>query len=57
VVQDTGTVNLSVFPDWSNNGFYSYASATPQPLGLVWKTSVQYSESPEPGKWFWPPRK
>jgi hypothetical protein len=57
VINDGAMVNLTVFPDWSNSGFLSYASALPQPVGTFWKTSVEYSEAPEPGKWSWPPRK
>jgi hypothetical protein len=57
VVDDDSMVNLTCFPDWSNNGFFTYNQATPQPLGMFWKTSVKHSQDPEPGKWSWPPRK
>jgi hypothetical protein len=55
VNNEDGLVNLTLFPDWSNNGFFTYGSATPQPLGIAWKTSVEYSEEPAPGKWSWMP--
>ena len=57
VWDEDGLVDLTLFPDWSYSGFFTYGSATPQPLGIAWKTSVEYSEEPAPGKWSWPPRK
>jgi hypothetical protein len=42
----SGSVNLTVFPDWSNDG---PANA----LGIVWKTSVPYSEEPKEHTWHW----
>lgn len=41
-----GTVQLQVFTDGTNDG-EQYAS------GMCWATSVQYSESKEPGTWHW----
>jgi len=57
VCNEDGIVNLTLFPDWSNSGFLTYGSATPQPLGISWKTSVEYSKDHSPGKWSWPLRK
>lgn len=51
VWNDQGMVNLSVFPDGSNDS---------QPLRLVnekmnyWATSVEYSAEPKPHSWHWP---
>jgi hypothetical protein len=41
-----GTVNLTVFPDWGNDG----------EDGIVWKTSVVYDEAHGPYTWHWPER-
>jgi hypothetical protein len=41
-----GTVNLQVFTDGSNDGRDHAA-------GIVWRTSVHYSEGKEPGTWHW----
>ncbi len=46
---DNGTVNLTLFPDWSNDN---------EPSGIVWKTSIQHeSQLPEghtSDSWHWP---
>ncbi|HEV7236242.1 MAG TPA: hypothetical protein VGN15_08685 [Ktedonobacteraceae bacterium] len=42
-----GTVNLTVFTDWSNDG-------PANGMGIVWKTSVPYSEEPKEYTWHWP---
>jgi hypothetical protein len=42
-------VQLQVFTDGMNDG-EEWAT------GLVWKTSVHYSEANTPGTWHWPPR-
>ncbi len=44
-----GYVNLTVFTDWSNDGV-DYSK------GIVWETSVDYSEEPAPRTWHWPER-
>lgn len=41
-----GAVQLQVFTDGSNDG-KEYES------GMVWRTSVQYSETQEPETWHW----
>src|SRR4051812_37918792 len=41
-----GRVQLQVFTDGTNDGG-DYAG------GLVWRTSVKYSEEKEPGTWHW----
>lgn len=51
VWSDDGTCQLSVFMDGSNDG----PEYTP-PSNVAWKTSKQFSETPEPGKWHWPER-
>lgn len=43
--KDTGVANLTVFPDWENDGLFG--------SGSFWATSVQYSEEPKPGTWHW----
>ncbi len=45
-----GVANLTVFPDWSNDG----ASYLTQPM--FWATSRLYSAEPTPGTWHWPER-
>jgi hypothetical protein len=40
-----GTANLQVFTDGGNDYI------PPEPV--VWKTSVMYSEDPQPGTWHW----
>jgi hypothetical protein len=42
----TGVSNLQVFIDGANDG---------RPAGLLWKTSIRYSEGREPDTWHWPP--
>ncbi len=44
-----GYVNLTVFTDWGNDGL-NYSK------GIVWETSVDYSEAPAPRTWHWPER-
>lgn len=39
-----GSVNLTVFADWSNDGVADSS---------YWATSVRYSEDHEPGTWHW----
>ena len=51
VDKDAGVVNLTLFPDWSNDGFLSRASAVPQPLGIAWKQGVRFCAEKEPGTW------
>lgn len=46
---DPGTVNLTVFTDWSNDRRFNEQYAS----GLYWATSVKYSENKEPGSWHW----
>lgn len=42
-----GSCNLTVFPDWSNDGsLYE--------KGLAWCTSIKYSVDPKPNTWHWP---
>jgi hypothetical protein len=53
---ETGVVNLTLFPDWSNDGFVFRGSAIPQPLGIAWRQNVAYSEDRAPGCWHWPTR-
>jgi hypothetical protein len=45
-----GVVNLTVFTDFSND-FYTDQKGCD---GLLWRTSVSYSETKEPGTWHWP---
>lgn len=49
VYSDPGTVNLTVFTDWTNDrhamGVYD--------KGLYWATSVKYSEDKTEGTWHW----
>jgi hypothetical protein len=45
----TGTSNLQVFPDGTNDG-QEYAG------GLAWKTSRNHSTGREPGTWHFPPK-
>lgn len=42
--KETGTANLTVFPDWQNDG---------KTEGIFWATSVPYSEEPLGGTWHW----
>ena len=44
--KESGTSNLTVFTDWSNDGQHNEN-------GIRWTTSVQYSEGKEPGTWHW----
>lgn len=44
--KDMGTVNLQVFTDGSNDG-ENYAA------GVLWQTSIVYSEDKEPDTWHW----
>lgn len=41
---EDGAVQLTVFPDWSNDGFDD---------GPCWATSIHFSETKEPGTWHW----
>lgn len=41
--QDNGCCNLTMFPDWSNDGLN----------GMEWQTSRLFSESGELGTWHW----
>jgi len=41
-----GEVNLTVFPDWSNDGL----------AATEWRTSVPFSEEAKPNTWHWPER-
>ncbi len=43
-----GTVNLTVFTDWEND-----IEKSSTQFGLVWATSVRYSEDKENGTWHW----
>lgn len=42
--KESGMVNLAVLTDFSNDGY---------PSGLIWKTSVGYSEEPLLNTWHW----
>ena len=53
---EAGVVDLTLFPNWSRDGFVFRGSALPQPLGIVWKQNVEYSAGPDSGKWHWPAR-
>ena len=53
---EAGVVDLTLFPNWSRDGFVVRGSALPQPLGIVWKQNVEYSAGPDAGKWHWPAR-
>lgn len=44
-----GVVNLQVFTDAVNDYRVGEVGST----GLMWATSVQYSEAKEPGTWHW----
>ena len=54
VDEETGLVNLTLFPDWSNDGFLSRGSAVPQPVGIAWKQGVSHSDEKTPGTWHFP---
>src|SRR5579859_1308502 len=43
-------VNLQVFTDGHNDGEY-------YKTGMIWETSVPYSEEARPGTWHWPTQK
>ncbi len=47
-MRESGTVNLLVFTDCTNDFLAGKASE-----GLLWATSVHYSEQPEPRTWHW----
>lgn len=53
-----GYVNLQVFTDGSNDvlGSEQFTSFDAEAIrrGVLWKTSVCYSETKEPGTWHWP---
>lgn len=53
--KQTGCSNLQVFVDGSND---AKENLTREQLdrGLVWATSVLYSEEPKPRTWHWPER-
>lgn len=38
----TGYCNLTLFPDWQNDGYQH---------GVEWKTSIDYSAEPKPNTW------
>ena len=44
-----GIANLTVFPDWLNDGHSGD--------GVFWATSRKYSEGKEPMTWHWPEKK
>lgn len=54
VVQDwreeSGSVNLLVFADGTND------TGDASRGNVLWMTSREFSETPEPGKWHWPER-
>lgn len=54
--RENGCVNLTVFPDWSNDGCFKYrdGDGRPSPSGMFWATSRGYSEGKEPGTWHFP---
>lgn len=53
--REGGDVNLTLFPDWGNDGFFTYASATPQPTGMAWKKSVKFDDGEKlSGTWHFP---
>ncbi len=47
----TPTVQLQVFTDGTNDFEHDQAHS-----GLLWATSVPYSEEPKPYTWHWPER-
>ncbi|SRR6266704_2249641 len=60
-----GMVNLQVFTDGLNDGFETAFNAyeDTKQVGVVkqidliiWRTSVHYDETKEPGTWHWPER-
>lgn len=46
---EDGVVNLNVFTDHTND----FLPNTPGSGGLMWKTSVHYSEEKKTGTWHW----
>jgi len=46
---EPGTVNLTVFTDWSNDRRFNEAYGN----GSYWATSIKYSEGHEVGTWHW----
>jgi len=50
-----GVVNMTVFTDWSNDimGNESESFNNAISSGILWRTSVQYSEAHEPNTWHW----
>lgn len=48
-----GTVNLQVFLDGQNDSEVVTMSQEDADVGLVWRTSIHYSEKPIPGTWHW----
>lgn len=60
----TGTSNLNVFTDYSNDVPYKQDEIEKMRNGFgidpdqvrhghIWRTSIRYSETPEPGTWHW----
>ena len=52
---EKGIVDLTLFPNWSRDGFVSRASALPQPVGFAWRQAVEYDERESAGTWHLPP--
>ena len=55
---ESGDIQLQVFIDGSNDVGKDVSLLTAGQLvgGTIWKTSVQYSETKQPGTWHWPTR-
>lgn len=50
--KETGTSNLQVFVDGTNDKYYG-VGLFEQIAGMMWRTSVVYSEEPKVGTWHW----
>lgn len=53
--KEGGVVNLTVFTDWGNDieGNGQELLNDQISKGILWRTSVQYSEEPKPNTWHW----
>ena len=49
--QRNGLVQLQVFTDGSNDNLLNYNDQNP--ANVVWRTSVHYDDTKEPGTWHW----
>jgi hypothetical protein len=57
---NNGLSNLQVFTDGTNDYYHikgsdgmEYMNREDVKVGIVWKTSVEYSEEPKPNTWHW----